>query len=83
LGVTEAELGALESGDFTGFGSRDRAALVFADKLTRDSHHIGDDLFAELRRYFNEGEVVEIATVAGLFNYFNRVNNALAMEPTR
>ncbi len=81
--MTQAELGALENGDVTGFSPRERAALVFADRLTRDSNHIGDDLFAELRRHFNEGEVVELATVAGLFNYFNRVNNALKMEPTK
>lgn len=28
------------------------------------------------------GEIVEITLVAGLFNYFNRVNNALDVEPT-
>lgn len=58
-------------------------ALEFAEKLTTDSNHLSDDLFRELRNYFDEGEVVEIAAVAGIFNYFNRVNNALQMEPTR
>jgi alkylhydroperoxidase family enzyme len=40
-------------------------------------------LFARLRQHFDEGEVVEIAAVAGIFNYFNRFNNALQMERTR
>lgn len=31
---------------------------------------------------FDEGEIVEVAAVAGLFNYFNRFNNALAVPPT-
>lgn len=73
----------LEAGDLEEFSPRERAALEFAGRLTRDSNLIGDNLFNELRQHFNEGEIVEIATVAGLFNYFNRVNNALQMEPTR
>jgi len=81
--VTEAELEALAQGNFTAFGPRERAALEFTDKLTLDSTNVGDDLFAELRRHFDEGQIVEISTVAGVFNYFNRVNNALQMEPTK
>ncbi len=83
LGASDAELAALERGDFTSFAPRERAALAFADKLSVDSKNISDELFTELRRYFDEGEIVEIGAVAGLFNYFNRFNNALRMEPTR
>lgn len=83
LGASEAELAALEKGDLSVFTPRERAALEFAAALTRDSNHVGDELFARLRQYFEEGEVVEIAAVAGIFNYFNRFNNALQMEPTR
>ena len=32
---------------------------------------------------YDEGEIVEISAMAGLFNYFNRVNDALHMEPTK
>ncbi len=83
LGATEAELSALARGDLAGFEGRARAALEFAEKLTLDSNHVGDETFAALRRHFDEGEIVEIAAVAGLFNFFNRFNNALQMEPTR
>lgn len=60
-----------------------RAALAFAEAMTQDSRHVGADAFARLQRHFDEGQVVEIAAVIGLFNYFNRFNNALEMEPTR
>jgi len=83
FGATDAELIALDTGDFQVFAPSERAALVFSEQLTRDSNAIADELFAELRRYFDEGQVVEIAAVAGLFNYFNRFNNALQMEPTK
>jgi len=71
------------TGDLSVFGPRERAALEFAEALTRDSNHVSDELFARMRQYFGEGEVVEISAVAGIFNYFNRFNNALRMEPTR
>ena len=40
-------------------------------------------MFARLRAHYDEGEIVEISAMAGLFNYFNRVNDALHMEPTK
>jgi alkylhydroperoxidase family enzyme len=83
LGATEAEMTALEKGDLSVFGARERAALEFAETLTRDSNSVSDELFAGLRRHFDEGEIVEIAAVAGLFNYFNHFNNALQVEPTK
>jgi alkylhydroperoxidase family enzyme len=83
LGATEAELAALENGDLSAFGARERAALEFAEKLTLDSNNVADEVFAALHEHFNEGEIIEIAAVAGLFNYFNRFNNALRVEPTK
>jgi len=82
-GATEAELKALETGALSGFGPRERVGLEFAEALTRDSEHVPDALFRRLREHFDEGQIVELAAVAGLFNYFNRFNNALQMEPTR
>jgi alkylhydroperoxidase family enzyme len=83
LGAGEEELAGLAAGDLSCFAARERAVLEFAEALTHDSNHLSDRLFEELRRHFNEGEIVEISAVAGLFNYFNRFNNALQMEPTR
>ena len=44
---------------------------------------MSDELFARLRQHYDEGEIVEISAMAGLFNYFNRVNDALQMQPTK
>ena len=76
-------MAALAQGDWTAFGARERAALKFAEELTQESNNVPPELFAELRQHFSEGEIVEITAVAGIFNYFNRFNNALQMEPTR
>jgi len=51
--------------------------------VTRDAHAVSDEQFAELRSYYSEGEIVELLCAIGLFNYFNRFNNALNMEPTK
>lgn len=83
FGTTQEELDSLEKGDLHRFAARERSALNFAEALTLESNNVPDELFSHLREHFTEGEVVEIAAVAGLFNYFNRFNNALQMEPTR
>lgn len=58
-------------------------ALRFAERVTLDSNNVDEPLWSELRKHFDEGQVVELAAVIGLFNYFNRFNNALQMEPTK
>lgn len=65
------------------FDEKEKVALRFAERMTRDSHGVDKALWADLRHYFDEGEVVELAAVIGLFNYFNRFNNALEVEPTK
>ena len=69
-----------ESGPFS---DAEKAALAYAQQLTIDAHAVSDDLFSRLRQYYDEGEIVEISAMAGLFNYFNRVNDALKMQPTK
>ena len=59
------------------------AALAYADAMARSGHEVTDALFAELGRHWDEGEIVEISMVVGLFSYFNRFNDALCVEVTR
>ena len=65
------------------FEEREKVALRLAERMTRESNGVDEALWADVRRHFDEGEVVELAAVIGLFNYFNRFNNALEMEPTK
>jgi len=69
-----------ERSDFT---APEKAALRLAEQMTLDSNHIPDEDFERLREYFDEGQVVELMAAIGLFNYFNRFNNALQIEPTK
>jgi uncharacterized peroxidase-related enzyme len=65
------------------FSPREKAALELAERETLDSNSIDDEFWASLRQHFDEGEIIELAAAIGLFNYFNRFNNSLKMEPTR
>lgn len=84
LGWTDEQLSHLADwqhrDDFT---PAEKAALRLAETVTRNANAVTDEQFAELRAFYDEGEIVELLCAIGLFNYFNRFNNALRMEPTK
>ncbi len=82
LGATPEQIASLLQFESGPFDEREKAALRFGLAMTRRASAVPDETFAELRRHFEEAEVVEIACVVGLFAYFNRFNEALQMEPT-
>jgi alkylhydroperoxidase family enzyme len=82
-GVNDEAIRGLGDPDTFPFPPEQKTALLFAEAMTRGSGDVSDGLFQEMRRHFNEPQIVEIAAVIGLFNYFNRFNNALQMEITR
>ena len=84
LGWTREQLdGLVDFASRNDFTAAEKAALRLAEQMTLDANHIGDDQFESLREHFDEGEIVELMASIGLFNYFNRFNNALQMEPTK
>lgn len=84
LGWTDEHLNALEDTAKTGtFSESEKAAIHLAEVMTRDAHAYTDADFAGLRNFYSEGEVVELMAAIGLFNYFNRFNDLLLMEPTK
>ncbi len=65
------------------FTDAEKAAIELAERTTLDSNRVDDEFWQELRKYYDEGEIIELLAAIGLFNYFNRFNNALRMEPTK
>lgn len=65
------------------FTAAEKAALELAERATLDPNGVDEAFWSELRRHYDEGEVIELLAAIGLFNYFNRFNNALHMEPTK
>jgi alkylhydroperoxidase family enzyme len=82
LGASDEQLSSLLDFENGTFSDAEKAALAYAQQLTIDAKGVDDALFVRLRQHYDEGEIVELSAMAGLFNYFNRVNDALQVEPT-
>lgn len=84
LGATAQDLAELRDYEHCErFSEGEKAALAFSQRLTLDANGVDDALWQRIRRHFDDGEIIEIACAAGLFNYFNRVTSALRIEVTR
>ena len=83
LGVTEELLDALYRIDEHRhlFSERELAALRFAEMMTSSAQDIDEELWDELQAHFDDGELIELASVIGLFNCFNRFADALEIHP--
>ena len=83
LGVTEELLDALYHIDEHRhlFSERELAALRFAEMMTTSAQDINEALWDELQAHFDDGELIELASVIGLFNFFNRFADALEIRP--
>jgi alkylhydroperoxidase family enzyme len=65
------------------FSAAEKAALELAERETLRPHDVDESFWADLRKYYDEGQIIELAAAIGLFNYFNRFNDVLRMEPTK
>ncbi len=61
------------------FSGRERAALAFTDTVTKNCQ-ASDAVISDLRTYFNEAEIVDLAVMVGTYNMHTRVTNALALD---
>ncbi|MGH9597606.1 MAG: carboxymuconolactone decarboxylase family protein [Edaphobacter sp.] len=84
LGWSDVQLKALDDAAHSGeFSEREKVAIHLAEMMTTNPHGYSDVEFARLRSFYSEGEVVELMAAIGLFNYFNRFNDLLQMDPTQ
>jgi alkylhydroperoxidase family enzyme len=80
-GLTDAESDALADWrNAPSFNARERAALAYADAMTRDVA-VPDAVFEKLRPHFNERQIVELSVLIGLYNMHTRVFTALGIDP--
>jgi len=86
LGATDTMLAAVcsdGSTDIAVFEPAWTTALAYADAMTVSGHAVTDEIYAALAAHWDGGQIVEITMVIGLFNYFNRFNDALRVAVTR
>jgi alkylhydroperoxidase family enzyme len=76
-GVSLAECEALKDWQSSSaFDARERAALAYADAMTRDCV-VPEELFAALEPHFDQTAIVEMSVLVGAYNMHARVMNAL------
>lgn len=82
-GESEQRLFALSAWRETGwFSDRERAALAWAEALTRlDRGHVPDDVFAQARAHFSEPELVDLSLAVVAINGWNRLCVAFRTQP--
>lgn len=81
LGVTEAQLRDLGSfRDSQSFSVQERVVLDLAVTMTKEPVEVSDALGVELRRYFDESQLVELAAVIAWENYRARFNRVFGVQ---
>ena len=84
LGWSDTQLEALkDAAPSPEFTEAQKVAVHLAEVMTLYPHGYTEQDFQHLRSFYSEGEVVELMAAIGLFNYFNRFNDILEMEPTQ
>ena len=86
IGLSEAQIAAAQSDDYLAspdLDERQKAALRWAEAVTlmkaRDDH----DAFAAMKRHFSEKQIVELTVFCGMWNYSNRLCEALHVDLER
>jgi alkylhydroperoxidase family enzyme len=77
-GEVQAALGDLERADLP---ARTVAALRLADCLTGERPLVDDALFAELRRHFDEGQILELGAALTVASGWQRFIEAFGIRP--
>ncbi|WP_321375840.1 carboxymuconolactone decarboxylase family protein [uncultured Draconibacterium sp.] len=62
------------------FSEAERTALDFAFAASIIPNSVDDQIAENLRRHWDEGEIVEITGVVALFGYLNRWNDSMGTE---
>jgi len=61
------------------YDDRERAALAYTEAMTITDRKVDDTLFARMRKYFSEPEIVELTAAAALENFRSKFNVALGI----
>jgi len=78
LGVSDEKILAL--GDYATsplYTEAERVALEYADAITLSDRDVGDDLFARIRRFYDDDAVVELTEIVAWENASSKFNRAL------
>ncbi len=65
---------------YAAFTEAERAALDFAVASSSIPNGVSDEIAEEMRKHWDDGEIVEILGVVSLFGYLNRWNDSMGTQ---
>jgi len=80
VGLTPEDWSALKNGDYARFSEKERTALAYAEKLTRNPRSVSDADFPGLKKHFSDAEILDLHLLVGLANLTNRFTDPLGLE---
>jgi len=79
LGIDEAKLDAIwEFRTSPLYSEAERVALDFAIAAASQPNDVTDELMAQMKLHWSEGQIVEIAATVSMFGFMNRWNDSMA-----
>ena len=82
VGIPDEKLDALAHYRWSDwFSAREKAALEYAERITRDDQEVTDTCMTRLREHFSEAEVVELTFIVGFQTFASKFAKAFRLAP--
>jgi alkylhydroperoxidase family enzyme len=63
------------------YSERERAALQFCERITRDDLEVSEECLAQVREHFTEAEIVELTFIIGFQTFASKFAKAWRLAP--
>jgi uncharacterized peroxidase-related enzyme len=86
MGLSQAQIEAAQGSDYmssSDLDERQKAALRWAEAVTLMRARDDEEAFAAMREHFSEKQIVELTVFCGMWNYSNRLCEALHIDLER
>jgi alkylhydroperoxidase family enzyme len=86
VGLTAAQIAAAQSDDYaasSALDDRQKAAVRWAEAVTSMTARDDEAAFQAMRQHFTEQQIVELTVFCGMWNYSNRLCEALHVDLER
>lgn len=83
VGLSDEQIAAAQTDTYASsphLDDRQKAALRWAEVVTLMTAHDDDDAFGEMKKHFSERQIVELTVFCGMWNYSNRLCEALHVD---
>ena len=65
--------------DSDALSPREKAAVLWAEHVTKNTARSRDDVYDQLNAVFSEEEIIELTLMSAYFNFFNRITDSLGI----